>query len=157
MNGWDWLRVVVSGGAWVGAVVAVMSARGARASLETARRKERDASVFDQFVAMCSFRQKTTELYDQTHRQAGQLYALLSANGGDVQRAKYVASTACAWFYKHDVPNTNEHKQFKDARDEVERHLRHPDESWTVPTSGAVYDWARAIGGQVGHPPWLVT
>jgi hypothetical protein len=100
-----------------------------------------DKAAFKCYVAICSVPDKGSDGYDEVRRRCAELFGDL---GGD-QRASYVATTAYAWYSERDKPYKAVHQQLLTAQEDVQQHLLKPREPWRVPTSGAVYDWARSL------------
>lgn len=90
-------------------VVSIHTAQGNR---EQAKRQSR-ALALELFLLAFAMRDKDAEAYAECQSRCARLYAHLAANGGEVRTSKYIATTACAAFFKRDTANQDERLSFE--------------------------------------------
>jgi hypothetical protein len=143
---------VFSGAALFVSIGSLVVAIRAQRTMKDFQLRNARATALELFLACFAMRDKNVDDYNECMARCARLYAHLAANGGDVERARYVTSTACASFYKRDEANRTTRAAFEKARSEVEEHLRHAERPWTVPAAGVIHEWAK---GGLGRPETL--
>ncbi|HEY1691038.1 MAG TPA: hypothetical protein VGG39_02685 [Polyangiaceae bacterium] len=152
---------VATAASWIGVVISWWFARksqhaqtDAAASAAAARKEDHTAKTRELFTAICSL--PTVDSKGSHHGEAYEKAGALYAHLGNDARARYVVSTAVAFFvYGRNTSNRVQMDELEEERKKVEGHLADLSQL-KIPAAGAVRFWAKRTGPDDHRGPWLL-